>query len=159
MKTPTAKIATAATFSLTPTSLPRQQMIRMSFSMAPRPPEQPSYELNSAFFSGSYQFRGGLLNGSNTFTNTFGFAISDMALSIELDWSAAATTSTNNGGLTLRIDGSQKTSITRMENGTRCIDRILMGAVTGIDTGTRGTTYFGAFESCRQTYNGQNLTF
>jgi len=41
-----------------------------------------------------------------------------------------------------------------MDNDTRRIDRVMLGAVTEIDTGTRGTTYFDAFEFCRQSYIG-----
>jgi hypothetical protein len=41
-----------------------------------------------------------------------------------------------------------------MDNDTRRIDRVRLGALTGIDTGTRGTYYFDAFESRRQNYIG-----
>ena len=34
------------------------------------------------------------------------------------------------------------------------IERARLGAVAGIDTGTRGTIYFDAFESRRQSYIG-----
>ncbi len=40
------------------------------------------------------------------------------------------------------------------DNDTRRIDRVRLGAVAGIDTGTRGTYYFDAFESRRQTAIG-----
>jgi len=41
-----------------------------------------------------------------------------------------------------------------MDNDTRRIDRVRLGAITGIDAGTRGTYYFDAFMSRRQTYIG-----
>ena len=41
-----------------------------------------------------------------------------------------------------------------VDNDTRRIDGVQLGAVSGIDKGTRGTYYFDAFESQRQTYIG-----
>jgi hypothetical protein len=41
-----------------------------------------------------------------------------------------------------------------VDNDTRRIDQARLGAVSGIDTGTRGTYYFDAFESRRQTFIG-----
>ena len=55
---------------------------------------------------------------------------------------------------TLWIDGVQKVSQTTVDNDTRRIDRVKLGVVSGNDTGTRGTEYFDAFESRRQTYIG-----
>jgi len=42
-----------------------------------------------------------------------------------------------------------------VDNDTRRIDRARLGALTGIDTGTRGTYFFDAFESRQQNYIGQ----
>jgi hypothetical protein len=60
----------------------------------------------------------------------------------------------NDGGLTLWIDGTQQANVTRIDNDTRRIESVRMGAVSGVDIGTRGTEYFDAFESRRQTYIG-----
>jgi hypothetical protein len=49
----------------------------------------------------------------------------------------------NNGGLVLSIDGVQSQLLSG-------IDRVLLGALAGIDTGTRGTYYFDAIESQRE---------
>ena len=69
----------------------------------------------------------------------------------------------NNGGLTFWIDGVQKANLTGNDNDTRRIDRVRLGATSGLDTGTRGTYYFDAFESRRQQYigpaAGASLTF
>ena len=43
-------------------------------------------------------------------------------------------------------------NLTGINNGARRIDRVCLGAVIGIDSGTRGTYYFDAFESRRGTY-------
>jgi hypothetical protein len=104
--------------------------------------------------SGQYQVRASLLNDSTSFTSTAWFTISDAPHSIELDWRASTAAGANNGGLTLWMDGVQEADLTGVDNDTRRIDSVRLGAVAGIDTGTRGTYYFDAFESRRQTYIG-----
>jgi hypothetical protein len=106
------------------------------------------------FSSGAYQIRFGLLNDSGTWLNTSWFTISDAPHAIEFDWRAATGAGANDGGLTLWMDGAQKADLTGVDNDTRRIDRVRFGAASGIDTGTRGTYYFDAFESRRQTYIG-----
>jgi hypothetical protein len=104
--------------------------------------------------SGTYQLRARLLNDGSTWVDTNWFTISDASHFIELDWRAAAAAGANNGGMTLWIDGTQQADLTGVDNDTRRIDRARLGAVIGIDSGTRGTYYFDAFESRRLTYIG-----
>jgi hypothetical protein len=104
--------------------------------------------------SGAYQLRAKLLNDSSAFVVTNWFTISDAAHFIELDWRAAIAAGANNGGLTLWIDGAQQADLTGVDNDTWWIDRARLGALAGIDAGTRGTYYFDAFESRRQSYIG-----
>jgi hypothetical protein len=104
--------------------------------------------------SGAYQIRARLVNDGSTWTSSNWFTISDAPHAIELDWRAATAAGATNGGLTLWIDGAQQANLTGVDNDTRRIDRARLGAVSGIDSGTRGTYYFDAFESRRQTYIG-----
>jgi hypothetical protein len=106
--------------------------------------------LEFRFFSGAYQVRGRLINDASTWVNTNWFTISDAPHFIELDWRTAA----NNGGLTLWIDNVQQANLTGVDNDTRRIDRVRLGAVAGVDAGTIGTYYFDAFESRRQSFIG-----
>ncbi len=106
------------------------------------------------FSGGKYQIRALLLDDATTFTSGGWITISDAPHPIELDWLASTGVGANNGGLTLWIDGVQKASITGIDNDTRRIESIRLGALTGVDVGTRGTYYFDAFESRRQTYIG-----
>jgi Tol biopolymer transport system component len=106
------------------------------------------------YSNGSYQLRAALRNDSSTWMSSSWFTISDASHSLEIDWRAATASGANNGGLTLWIDGTQRADLTGMDNDTRRIDRAQLGAVAGIDTGTRGTYYFDLFESRRQTYIG-----
>jgi uncharacterized protein YjiK len=96
-----------------------------------------------------YQVRVQIRNNSSAWTNSAWFAISDAPHALEIDWLAAT-----NGGVTLWIDGTQRAALTDIANSNYRIDRVRLGAVNGIDTGTRGTTYFDAFESRRQTFIG-----
>lgn len=111
--------------------------------------------------SGSYQVSARLLDDGGVWTNTGWITISDAAHSIELDWRAASGAGANNGGLTMWIDGGiggnagmPQANVTGIDNDTLRMDRVRIGAVSGIDTGTRGTYFFDAFESRRQTYIG-----
>jgi len=102
----------------------------------------------------SYRIRAAIRDNSSNWTTTSWFPISDAMHSIEFYWQAATGTGANNGGLTLWIDGTQQANLTGINNNLRRIDYIQLGAAAGIDTGTRGTTYFDGFESRRNTYIG-----
>jgi hypothetical protein len=105
-------------------------------------------------FTSSYQVRAGLLNNSKAWSDTPWIALSDAAHFIEWDWRAASAAGANNGGLTLWLDGVQRSNLSGVDNDIRPIDRAQLGAVAGIDTNTRGTYYFDAFESRRLSYIG-----
>jgi hypothetical protein len=104
--------------------------------------------------AGQYQVRASLLNDSTSFTSTAWSTISDAPHPIELDWRASSAPGANNGGLTLWIDGAQQANVTGIDNDSRRIESARLGAVSGVDNGTRGTEYFDAFESRRLTYIG-----
>jgi hypothetical protein len=106
------------------------------------------------FSAGAYQLRVALLNDGTGWTESSWFPLSDAPHAIELDWWAATASGLNNGGLTLWIDGTQQADLTGIDNDTRRMDRIWLGAAASIDAGTSGTYYFDAFESRRQTYIG-----
>jgi hypothetical protein len=104
--------------------------------------------------AGAYALRAGLLNDNGTWTNTSLYTIADARHYLELDWRAATGPGANNGGLTFWIDGVQKADLTGIDNDTRQVDRARLGAIGGIDTGTRGVLYFDDFISRRRTYIG-----
>jgi len=68
---------------------------------------------------------------------------------VEIHYQAFA----NSGSLTLWLDDVQKQSITFIDNDTRTITDIRLGA-QGIETGISGTIYFDDFESRRFSYIG-----
>jgi RHS repeat-associated protein len=80
---------------------------------------------------------------------------SSAILRITSKWVGAATSSgTNDGYLTLWIDGTQQANLTGVDNDTWRVDRARLGALSGMDAGTSGTYYFDAFESRRSNYIG-----
>jgi len=105
-------------------------------------------------YNNNYQLRTALLNDATTWSNTAFFTISDTPHVIELDWQAATAVGANNGSLTFWIDNLQRAQITGIDNDTRRIDRVRLGAVAGIDAGTLGSTYVDAFVAQRQSYIG-----
>jgi hypothetical protein len=99
---------------------------------------------------GSYEIRGAVFNDAGGSTNTAWVPISDAPHRIEFDWRAATAAGANDGAFTLSIDGQQQGNLTGIDNDTYRVDRVRLGAVASIDTGTLGTTYFDDFESRRQ---------
>jgi len=90
------------------------------------------------------------LTDASTWTLTGWTTISAAPHAIELDWKAATAVGANDGALTFWVDGVQAgSSFSAVDNDTRRIDRARLGAVYGLDTGTRGTYFFDAFESRR----------
>jgi chitodextrinase len=103
---------------------------------------------------GNYQLRAAARNDSNGWANSAWTTIGDAPHFIELDWRAASIAGANDGSLTFWIDGAQVDSSNGIDNDTRRIDTIQIGAVAEIDAGTRGTYFFDAFESRRASYIG-----
>ena len=114
--------------------------------------------LEFRFSGGVYQIRTALLNDSTSWTNSSWFTLSDAPHFIELDWRAATAPGANNGGLTLWLDGIQQANLSGIDNDTRRIDRVRLGPVAGLDTGTRGTYFIDAFESHRTSSIGPQTT-
>ncbi|HEX5839465.1 MAG TPA: hypothetical protein VFY26_16635, partial [Anaerolineales bacterium] len=106
------------------------------------------------YSAGGYQVRAGLANDGSTFTDTTWVSLTDAPHVIELDWHAAAGAGANDGSLTLWVDGVERHKLVGIDNDTRRIDRVLLGALASVDAGTRGTYYFDAFESRRRSYIG-----
>lgn len=68
---------------------------------------------------------------------------------LEIQVQAAGAAGANDGTASLYLDGVLKQTLTGIDNDTLSVDSVRMGAVYGIDTGTRGTIYFDEFDSRR----------
>jgi uncharacterized protein YjiK len=114
-----------------------------------------SFDLELRFTGKKYQLRIAAFKDAGTVT-TGGWVtnVPDAPQVVELEWKAATSAGANDGSLNLWLDGIQTSSVTGVDNDTRRVDRIRLGAVSGIDAGTRGTYYFDAFESRRYSYIG-----
>jgi putative hemolysin len=95
--------------------------------------------------SGKYQLRAGLLNDQGAWKYSSWTSISDAPHWIELSWKAASSAGRNNGFLALWIDGPRKAYLTGVDNDTHLLNKVQLGAISGIDTGTRGRYYFDEF--------------
>jgi PKD repeat protein len=105
--------------------------------------------------SGLYKVQAWTLLDSGAWRATTNYAISDAAHYLELEWQAATGAGADDGALTLWIDGVEQQTLSGLDNDTRRMERVQLGAVDGIDTTTRGTYYFDAFESRRESYIGE----
>lgn len=109
----------------------------------------PVLRLEMRFAASQYQLRVALRNDATTWTNSAWFTISDTPHLVQLNWRAATAAGANNGRLAFRIDAVLKSTLTGVDNDTRRIDRARLGAVAGIDSGTRGSYFFDAFQANR----------
>jgi hypothetical protein len=112
------------------------------------------FQLDFRFSGGNYQIRLRQKDDLDLQTSTDWATISDAPHFIELEWWAASAVGANDGGVNVWIDGIASGSLSNLDNDTRRIDSVRLGAVTGLDASTIGTYYIDAFESRRQTYIG-----
>ncbi len=108
-------------------------------------------------FNKGYQLRGAVRRDNNSWQTSSWYTLSDTAHTVELDWRAATASGANNGSLTLWIDDVQKGMLSAIDNDTHRVDRIRLGAIAGLDAGTRGSYYFDAFKATRQSYIGPTV--
>jgi hypothetical protein len=113
------------------------------------------FQVQFGFSAGSYQIRLRQTNDSNSTTSTPWVNIVDGSNNvIEIEWWAASAAGANNGGANLWINDTPSGSLSNVDNDTRRIEFVRLGAISGLNTGTLGTYYIDAFESRRQTYIG-----
>ena len=105
--------------------------------------------------AGLYQVRAMARTDGTGWKGGSWFTTGDKPHYLELSWQAASSPGANNGRLVFWIDGVRRSSLTTIDNDTRRIDTVRLGAVAGLDVGTRGTIFFDAFESRRQSYIGR----
>jgi hypothetical protein len=82
-----------------------------------------------------------------TWVNSRWFTITDQSHEIEVEWDASQSEGINNGQLAFSIDSIQRDNFFTLNNDTLRIHRVRLGAVSGIDTTTRGVYFFDSFES------------
>lgn len=65
------------------------------------------------------------------------------------EWAAASAPGAADGHARLQLDGGPEVALDGLANGNLRVERALLGAVSGVDTGTRGSIYFDEFVSTR----------
>jgi M6 family metalloprotease-like protein len=73
----------------------------------------------------------------------------DFPYELQLEWRGASAPGANDGALRFLVNGYLQGDYAGLDTDTLRIERSLLGAVTGVDAGTRGTLYLDAFESRR----------
>ena len=112
------------------------------------------FQVQLGFSAGNYRIRLRQQNDSNSTTSTAWVTISDAPHVIEIEWRASTAAGANNGVATLWVDDFQSGTLSGLDNDTRRIEYVRLGAVSGLNAGTLGTYYLDAFESRRVTYIG-----
>ena len=104
--------------------------------------------------STQYQIRVSVLDDTGATRNGAWINITRTRHAVEIDWQASSGPGANSGAASLWIDGVLRSTLTGVNNDAHRIESARLGAVQGIDSGTRGTYAFDAFESRRVTYIG-----
>jgi hypothetical protein len=139
---PTAEPRLASTFSFDPNSIQMvdgdQHYLFFGFSGS----SSGVFRVQFRYRHGAYQLMAAARDDGSFWAQTPWLSITDAPHSVQVAWKAATAPGANDGSLELTIDGVQGTALTGLDNDTRRIDTLRLGAASGIDPGTRGTYYF-----------------
>ena len=105
------------------------------------------YQIELRSYQGDYQIRSQALKDSGSATSTSWFRLHDDVHAIETIWQASSADGASDGSLALWLDGELAASLAGLDNDTLRVESVRLGAVAGIDSGTRGAYYFDAFAS------------
>lgn len=104
--------------------------------------------------AGLYQVRASARNDGTGWTGGSWYTIGDKPHYLETYWKASTAPGADNGVLVFWVDGVRRLRLATIDNDTHRIDLVRLGAVAGLDAGTRGTIFIDAFETHRKTYIG-----
>jgi hypothetical protein len=145
--TPSAELAYRARFYFDPNGISMKSGNAHIIFLARDASAAQAFRIEFRSFQGDYQIRAvSLLDQTPNYTTPWN-TVADAAHFIEVDWAAAATPTSTDGRLYLSIDGVLVAGEDGMDNDTRRVDSVRLGAASGIDAGTRGTYFFDAFAS------------
>jgi hypothetical protein len=116
--------------------------------------ETEAFRLLLRYWNDTYRLTGMIRDDGNSWILTSMYTLTDEPHYIEIEWQAATGEGANDGYFSLWIDGVLQQTRSGIDNDTWQVDEVLLGPYMGIDTSTRGTYYFDAFESRRETYIG-----
>lgn len=151
---PAGESSYRARFYFDPNTIAMNHLDTHQILMAYQGTTSPVLRLYFQKFDAIYKVRVSAKKDNNTWANSRWFNLADKPQPIEIYWKAATTPGAQNGLLRMWIDGVLKANKTLIDNASLRIDRVRLGAVAGIDPGTRGIYYFDDFISRRNTYIG-----
>jgi PKD repeat protein len=111
------------------------------------------FSVHLLYSGGQYRTRASLTSDGGGYYFTPSVPLSDGPHFIEVEWQAASAPGASDGYATLWLDGVQVATRTGVDNDGLRLEQVRLGP-TGVDTGTRGTTFFDEFESHRENYIG-----
>jgi hypothetical protein len=151
---PVAEAHYRARFYLDPNSIPMVNGNAHTIFYGYRPNGVGLFQV-TLYYNNGYQVRVGVVDDAATTWkyNTYTL-LSDGPHYLELEWQAATGVGMNDGIMKFWVDGVPKGNIGGLDTDTCRVESVRLGAITGIDTTTRGSYYFDAFESRRSSYIG-----
>ena len=153
-ETPNAELTYHARFYFNPNSVSMASGDNFTLFMGIQGNNTQVLQVQLRYTNGAYQLRTATLTDTTGNSLSSYVTISNGIHAVEVEWDASTGVGMNNGSTSLWVDDLLKVSQIGLDNDTRRIDRAELGAVTGIDAGTRGTLYFDAFNSRRFSHIG-----
>jgi hypothetical protein len=145
--TPTSLKAYAARFYFDPNGITMASGNSHVLLKAMDAASKTALQLELRSFQGDYQIRAYAPWDSGGAYSSPWFRLSDAPHLLEVIWQAASADGASDGWLSLWIDAESVASGSGLDNDTRRVDKIDLGAVAGLDSGTSGTYHFDAFAS------------
>ncbi len=102
---------------------------------------------------GAYSVEGRVRRDDGSRADTGFFGVTDGPHFIEFDWQRSSAPGASDGLFTLRIDDAVVSTLNNLDNDTRPVESVRMGALS-VKTGASGILFFDQFESRRQRYMG-----
>ncbi len=112
-------------------------------------PSIPVLALELGYAGGEYRLRARTLKSDGGWTESVWASVADEWHSLELDWRAAGEAGAEGGWVTVWVDELEVAALGGLRNGGQRIDRVHLGAVGGLDAGTKGTCSFDNFKATR----------
>ena len=110
--------------------------------------------LEMRYSLGDYHVRGETQLDGGAWSSTPWTTIADGTHLLETDWRGSIAAGANNGYFKFWVDNSLTSSVRYLDNDTKRVDSVRLGAVDGIDTGTRGSFYLDDYISRQESYIG-----
>jgi len=144
---PTSELTYQVRFYFDPNGIPMASGNSLVILSALDTAFRTAFRVEFRSFQGDYQVRGvSPLREGPAFTSPW-VTITDRVHFLEVGWRAAPSPDVADGAFLFWVDGVLSASDEALNNQPFRIDTVRMGAVSGVDSGTRGAVFFDAFTS------------